>query len=371
MIIKHLTTMKKTILLMVALIATTLCANAQGQSATLQQGDNLTAFYGKDAFVQAYGAAKKGAVITLSAGTFTKVDSIMKEISIIGNGYKGEKTAFSETSGESTDSTQIILIGDNITLEGLYLGRVRIRKTNNLKITHCYIKILWGVTSNSNNTQFGDIHKNTIVDQCIIGSDVATSGENYCIKNSIINGFNRVNKSATTNTCIMNCLCFGRLIPNAIFKNCLIGLYKASYTDWGADWSSNQECYNNVFFGGLVWHNVSQTLQDGTQFYNLYQTIDPEMRWVTPEWATEESQTFKGNTITSYDAVFGESDNENPLLAPIITTIKGDDGKVVGPYGGTGFSENPSIPRIVESNIDSYTDADGKLNVKVKVEVNN
>ena len=90
----------------------------------------------------------------------------------------------------------------------------------------------------------------------------------------------------------------------------------------------------------------------------------------TPELYWAESNTCKGNTAASYNAVFGDSDEENPLLAPIITTIKGDDGTVVGPYGGTGFSVNPSIPRIVESKIDSNTDAEGKLNVKIKVEVN-
>ena len=72
--------------------------------------------------------------------------------------------------------------------------------------------------------------------------------------------------------------------------------------------------------------------------------------------------------LNSYANIFNDS---LPWYDPnyIKTTALGDDGKVVGPYGGTGFSLYPSVPRITESKIDTYTDGEGKLNVKVKVEV--
>ena len=54
----------------------------------------------------------------------------------------------------------------------------------------------------------------------------------------------------------------------------------------------------------------------------------------------------------------------------IKTELKGDDGKQVGPYGGSGFTMIPSIPRITDSTIDSYTDSSGKIKVKIKVESN-
>ena len=59
---------------------------ADGLTATLQQGEKMTPFYGVDAFYQAYQAADSGAVITLSAGTFTRVDTIKKSLTIIGSG---------------------------------------------------------------------------------------------------------------------------------------------------------------------------------------------------------------------------------------------------------------------------------------------
>ena len=55
--------MKRTILLMA--IAVAMVLGAKAQTATLQQGGNTTAYYGSDAFKEAYLAAKSGAVITL------------------------------------------------------------------------------------------------------------------------------------------------------------------------------------------------------------------------------------------------------------------------------------------------------------------
>ncbi len=46
---------------------------------------------------------------------------------------------------------------------------------------------------------------------------------------------------------------------------------------------------------------------------------------------------------------------------------KGDDGTPVGITGGSGFSPYPSIPRITSKQIDSKTDSNGKLNVKITV----
>ena len=58
--------MKKIILSLVALFSMSANSFADGLTATLQQGDNMQAFYGVDAFKQAYEAANDGAVITLS-----------------------------------------------------------------------------------------------------------------------------------------------------------------------------------------------------------------------------------------------------------------------------------------------------------------
>ena len=341
--------MKKTFLLLVALVATVVGANAQGQTATLQQGDKMTPFYGPDAFVQAYNAAQKGAVITLSAGTFNTVDSVMKEVKIIGNGYKENKTVIKERfydqyiRNDKKLPISLIIRANNVLLEGLDMNCVMIRNSNHLTVRHCKIYNLWGVTtkavsSGSTSTiPFPSQHKNTIVDQCVIGVDLATSGENYCIKNSFVTGFNWSNTQEATNTLISNCISI-YANANAVYKNCLIGLPEALKNGVIINGSSRCEYYNNVFFGSIIWNNDYGKV-DGR--YNIVLSLDSDTKWMTPERDGEDSQTCKGNIVASYDAVFGESDEENPLFAPIITTAKGDDGTAVGPYGGTGFTENP------------------------------
>lgn len=374
--------MKKLLVFLWALLAVSASVSAQGLTATLQQGDKMTPFYGEDAFVQAYNAAQKGAIITLSTGEFNTVDSIMKEVTIIGNGYRENKTVIKERNfeaykrGDNTLPISLIIGADNVKIEGLAMNCVMIRNTNHLTIRHCGIYNLWGIYSGGASIP-ASRHKNTIIDQCLIGTDLATSGENYCLKNSIISGFIFANTGDATNTQILNCL-FGRpnskgntgAFPHAVYKNCLIGTCFEENENEFYDNSTEYgyEFYNNVFFGGLIWNNDKGKV-DGR--YNIVLTKNDDTIWQTPVLNWTESLTCKGNTTASYDTVFGNSDEENPLLAPIITTITGDDGKVVGPYGGTGFSWNPGIPRIVDSKIDSYTDAEGKLNAKIKVELNN
>ena len=375
--------MKKLLVSLCALLAVCASANAQGMTATLQQGDRMTPFYGPDAFVQAYNAApQKGAVITLSSGEFNTVDSIMKEVTIIGNGYRDNKTVLKGRNFDSyiihgtALSISLVIRANNVTLEGLEMHCVMIRNTNHLTIKHCSIYNLWGETNNSQSTQILPAqHKNTIVDQCIIGVEFANSGENYCIKNSIVTIFMARNNGDAVNTLISNCIIgctnseSATLLPHAVYKNCFMGTAFSANENIVYDCSteSGYEFYNNVFFGGVS-PSSSLNLKDG--YYKIVLTKNQDSVSRTPELYWSESNTCKGNTAASYNAVFGDSDEENPLLAPIITTIKGDDGTVVGPYGGTGFSVNPSIPRIVDSKIDSITDAEGKLNVKIKVEVN-
>ena len=142
--------MKKLLVFLWALFTVSASVNAQGLTATLQQGGTMTPFYGPDAFVQAYNAAQKGAIITLSAGVFNTVDSIMKEVTIIGNGYRENKTVIKERNFEAYGKKSISLIirADNVKLEGLDMKCVEIRSSNHLTIRHCYIYNLIGVTIN-------------------------------------------------------------------------------------------------------------------------------------------------------------------------------------------------------------------------------
>ena len=81
--------MKKIFLMMLGLLAMSLQTYAQGLTATLQSGESLSAYYGIEAFKQAYEAAKDGDQITLSAGTFNvPSDALTKGVRITGVGLQ-------------------------------------------------------------------------------------------------------------------------------------------------------------------------------------------------------------------------------------------------------------------------------------------
>lgn len=340
--------MKRTILFLAIIVAMVMGAKAQQQTATLQRGNSTTYYYGEDAFKEAYNAANDGSVITLSAGYFNTVDSVCKQITIRGNGYTGEKTVIGATQPKK-GTYSLDVCADNVKLEGLFLANgVRIKKDlENLFIKRSYIEKFYS---------HYETHQNTTIEKCKVGYIVSFYHPNFCIKNSYVN--------------------FCQIAAEALFLNSIVGNYRNS--------SSYRNCIINVPDNGIVTFNDTQEVIDNVFFcgidpgsYNIMIeigsastiSIDESTRYSTPTLPDIETSNIKGNSVALFDDIFNYTNEENPLYAPIITTITGDDGTVVGPYGGTGFSEHPAIPRITESKIDTYTDGDGKLNVKVKVEV--
>ena len=176
--------MKKTILLLVAIVLTSAKMMAEGLTATLQQGETMTAFYGVNAFVDAYNAAEDGAVITLSEGKFNDVSSIEKSIAVIGN------MAFDVDGYEKTYLSGTTVNADSVTLEGIYFtGTVNLGDINNCHIKRCRIGNTLGYVRNT-------VHTNTLIDQCVISREYAMpTSRNYCLKNSTIGSFYEYNSS--------------------------------------------------------------------------------------------------------------------------------------------------------------------------------
>lgn len=324
-------------------------AKAQQQTATLQRGNSTTYYYGEDAFKEAYNAANDGSVITLSAGYFNTVDSVMKQITVRGNGYTGEKTVIGKKQYDNwTYPYSLVVCADNVNLEGLFFEKgVRINQDlKNLFIKRSYVESFFCPGSTTN--------QNTIIENCKVGLISSPKMTNFCIKNSYIDHLAGVYTSSSA--LLLNTIVGCYIAAVFSYRNCIINA-----TAWDhLRFSDSQEYIDNVFFYGVTSHYGI----DGATV-----SIDESTRYSTPTLPDIETSNFKGNSVALFDDIFNYTNEENPLYAPIITTITGDDGTVVGPYGGTGFSENPTIPRITESKIDTYTDGEGKLNVKVKVEV--
>lgn len=328
--------MKTLFLSLVALVLFSANVFADGLTATLQQGDTMTPFYGVDAFKDAYAAASDGAVITLSAGSFNVIsDNLEKSVKIVGN------FALNASSVERTILSSLTIAADNVTIDGIYFsGNLTLGNISDCKISHSWVNDELSYTSET------DWHTNTVVDQCVIMYDKAIKqGKNYFIKNSTINRFYAKNSDANIAN-VVNCYIYNfTYAPYAIFKNNVLGLdIKSSRYDYTLSLESPSEFYYNYF------ERFTSTETDTRYSYS-------------PVFLSGCINV--GNIISSYYS------SKIAFVAPNkkATFGNGQDGTPIGTTGGTGFSLYPNIPRITSSTIDSSTDDEGKLNVSIKVEI--
>lgn len=359
--------MKRIVLWVVSLVLVSANVFADGLTATLQQGERMTPFYGVDAFKQAYAAADSGAVITLSAGTFKNVETIAKSIKVIGN------YAFDASSKETTILASAIITANKVTIDGIYFsGNLTLGNIEDCKIVHSWIENTLAYSSTS------AWHTNTIVDQCVIKTETAIKqGRNYTIKNSTINKFGAYNTSANI-AYITNCVIYDFVynhslpdlnaagsaiapsIPVAIYKNNVLGIDVSCYYHYRSPSTSIYYYYYNVYFSS-----------PSEFYYNIY-----AMTYYKKMADNSDYYTYDGSNVY-YTSGCQHAGNTKKHRGYVVIGTKypavmndpgyGQDGTLRGPQGGTGFSSYPSIPRVTSKTIDSNTDADGKLNVKITV----
>lgn len=358
--------MKKLVLTFIVAVTALFMGNAlygqtELQSATLQQGDKTTVFYGADAFVKAFNAVKDSAdVITLSAGSFRSTN-INKACSIYGSGYERidsiglyptilDDIAVLHGTEKDDEGNVITKQGDldGLHMEGIWINNLKLGDYNatltikNLTIKRCRFANRVDFDPDS----YHCINYNTNIINCIINSiDVGYGGRNLSIYNSIINDLQGVSsiKSYNVTALIKNCLIFRFNSIYATFKDNLLSISTNASTIY-SEYAASSYYQNNLssidlFSNKPVSHN-----------YN---------NWVSK----------------SHLSIFGiEIGNEyNPQytyeLKPGNETIYvGTDGTQVGLYGGLyPFTKIPSNPQIISKEIDTNTTVDGKLKVSIKV----
>ena len=323
--------MKKFVFILITLVAMSQSVCAQGMTATLQSGDNLQVFYGIDAFKDAYEAAKDDDQITLSAGTFNALDgNITKSVKVTGVGAY-------ETTGNTVIESLTVSGTDN-RIEGIKFSKsFYASNSKNLIVARCWIEKLDAASN----------YTNSLFRECVIKE--ATNfkyARKFTIMNSTISKFSGENNSDEENVgTILNTVIYewdgiiGK-VPYAIYKNSLMG-YKSGFYNKTTQLVKPSEFYYNVVFD-KEWNGVSIKVVDDCINVN--------------------------NQVLSYDDLFNRTESypAKPQNAPT-----GDDGTVVGPYGGTGFSQYPAIPRIISKNIDGKTNDEGQINVKIEVKAEN
>lgn len=340
--------MKKRLLAILLFLPLAILSFAAQLTATLQSGDKVTPFYGTNAFVEAYEAADDGDIITLSVGEFTPTD-IKKSITVIGSGMWETDPSKSTIFG-----SPFSIFADDVTLEGVRVNKnLSIKGANNLSISRSY---LYQITDE----EVGErkYHDNTVITDSVIDTYGAMSLSNNAIfKNCCINCFTSINESiypALIENCNITCFSWENKSsvdiqqPYAIYRNCYLGLFNRGESTLTPHLSlySPSEFHNIIFFTNYYFSSGSSSSKPYSINYgscvkeNVF--VDGQKFNVSSSIA---SLNFY-NTIGQYN--YTDTDPEKSLTV-----------------GTIDFKKDPSIPEILSSEIDTETDAEGMLHVKI------
>ena len=307
-------------------------ALAQTQVATLQHGDDVSVFYGTNAFVEAHTAAETGDIITLSSGTFVPT-TITKAITLRGAGCAIDTVA----------NTNPTIFGGNIelnvadtanflTIEGiLFTNQVTYRTLYNPKFNRCnFTYIGYSGSYFMNNAQF----VNCIVNQFSF----------YFARNTVL-----------INSVVWN--------PDDIYSNCPVVLYNSIMK---VSFIYALSAYNSIIVrasNGSPNQNCSFINCIGIKTYSggSYDAFG-------------QGYTMGCTNYTSYEEVFesftGEfsMDEQFILKDEIATGFLGGDGTQVGIYGGfLPYSNRPTYMVLKRCNVANKSTIDGKLSVDIEV----
>ena len=299
------------------------------QMATLQHGEQMTAYYGANALTSALETAQKGDIISLSAGTFN-VETINKAVTIQGAGYVND-------AEKNRHRTSLVGNGGNIaislpegdsglTIEGIWTDSYfnLSGELNQLTFKKCSISSIYADES----CAIG----NFLIDQCDMGVLTAPLIHNGYFNNSILSSI-RIDDENSTWMADHSII---RYAPSGMgtLKNCILNL------NYGYN---NTTCENCVY-----WPDYVELVGSGN-------------RGLTDD----EHNAFFKEGPEAWDYGNGEFNCE--LSNP--SAYLGSDGTQVGIYGGeTPFTDVPTNPQVTKKEIAKQASADGKLSVKITVE---
>ena len=305
-------------------------------TATLRQGDNTTVFYGKDAFKSAYEAAESGAEITLSSGAFNNPGRIItSNISIYCQGYLNDET----TGIAKTSVLDDFLIGtaeaeaeptENIYMEGIWMN-------GSLYLSENGVKNIQVVKCRTGNAQFFADAENVVFRQMYFTGSIHARGftiAGLLVQNSYLpNGFQKF--SSSSSVMADHCCVFIRDYYNdrsaVTMSNCIT---------WGAN-----SCVGSVFYNCSL---EEGELADRT-YVNCYNGVSA------------------GSLFSDQENINWDDARTWELKDP--TTYMGNDGTQIGMLGGQyPFEKIPGVPRIIKSEVDGATNAEGQLHLNIQAE---
>ena len=308
-------------------------ALAQTQVATLQHGDDMSVFYGTNAFVEAHTAAADGDIVTLSSGSFT-VSTITKAITLRGAGVVADTVAGINPTVFAGEVT--INVSNNsipFQAEGILFSNKMIYRTMyNPKFTKC---------------SFNNIHSN--------GSGTMNNAQ---FVNCIIKEFEFL---YANNTTLINSVVWN---SNNVYNDHNVLLYNSIWGNYANGNVAGLSAFNSV----VIQRSSTIGAASTSTFYNC-------IGIKTSSYAPFGNAYTSGcTTYTSYEEVFetftGTFSLEEPFILKdeIATGFLGSDGTQVGIYGGfMPYSNRPSYMVLKRCNVANKSTIDGKLSVDIEV----
>lgn len=311
-------------------------ALAQTQVATLQHGDDMSAFYGANALVEAHAAATAGDIITLSSGTFNQT-TITKAITLHGAGCVADTLGISPTI--ITNSCDINVANESfyLIIEGIaFQSQISYRRLYYAKFIKCNMN-------------------NGIQDSHAEGSNAILANDVQFI-NCRINGAATI-KSQNNSVSIINCA-VTQLI-HSTFDN--INVYNSVICGFStnANYNKNFNLYNCILGSS---NNVQistgyacNCIEIGSVFSNSVNTYD----CMSVDSYSDVFESFDG-TFSNYV--------DFHLREDIPTSFLGNDGTEVGIYGGMSpYNTRPSYLILNRCIVAPRSTVDGKLSVDIEV----
>ncbi len=340
--------MKKTHLLLTILCFCSLSLVQAQQKVALHSNGTTTIFGGANPFSDAYNASVNGDTLYLPGGTIPYPTNINKSLVIIGAGHYPDSTV---ATGKTVLPGNITISedADNLMLEGIQLGNISF--TVNHKVDSVTIRRCKFASIDYQGTGATPCVNNSIRENVITGGVTLTNATSSMLSNNIIDGkiTNANNIGISNNILLYNAANPGGYSYVVTFynvDNCFI-----SNNIIFRNWAGASSIYNSSDLNTFSNNIFSVTPNTGTNtFVNNYNSIDLTTVFV--------NQT--GN-------VFDYSHNYH-LVNP--STYLGIDNTQVGIFGGMyPYKEGsvPQNPHIQLINNASTTDANGDLNIQLKV----
>lgn len=332
--------MKKFITFALAIVCANVLYAQNTLVATLTHGDNITMYYGNDAFKKAHNAAVSGDIINLSGGTFNGT-TITKAVTIRGTGIDVANPTIINCGNNNT--VQLNISAEDTCrffMEGIRCTGAFIVFDTNEYPTFQKCQLNDVLFSGQSNAQKGKQRNVTYIDCKITGKhSYGTYSASHTVQ--FINSYINYIEISPINCTFLNCIIQYQphnKIVNSLLVNCI--LYNSS--------SGTQKLNNTTIATNCVAINQP----------NLFDNSQSNTDCTTSTF----EEMFKDFAGTYTDAQTFELTDEAKAQ------FLGTDGTEIGMHGGVfPYTSTPSYPQITKMNVANKTTADGKLSVDIEV----